>query len=158
MSLVYVNKQVKRAMGAGLGLLLGSAALPVFAEAPTLSDEAFEKSKQLYFEQCAGCHGVLRKGATGKSLEPHWKKTAADGTVTEGGTLKLGQERLEKIIAWGTEGGMNNFSDIMTEDQIRDMATYIMMDAPKPPEMSLAQMKETRWVHLIHFPRIKYQV
>ena len=31
--------------------------------------------------------------------------------------MKLGQERLEKIIAYGTEGGMNNFSDIMTEQE-----------------------------------------
>ena len=126
-------------MSACLALLLGSTAVPAFAQDPTLSTEAFESSKQLYFERCAGCHGVLRKGATGKNLEPHWKKTAKDGTTTEGGTLKLGQERLEKIISFGTEGGMNNFSDIMTEQEIKDMATYIMMDPPKPPEMSLAQ-------------------
>lgn len=136
------------ALAAGLALLLGSVAAPAFAEGPTLSEEAFESSKQLYFEQCAGCHGVLRVGATGKNLEPHWKKTAADGTVTEGGTLKLGQERLEKIIAYGTEGGMNNFDGILTQQQISDLATYIMMEPPKPPEMSLAQMKATRKVYV----------
>ena len=43
---------------------------PGFAEEPTLSPEDFERAKQLYFERCAGCHGVLRKGATGKSLLP----------------------------------------------------------------------------------------
>ena len=134
MSLGISYNKPGRAFGVGLAMLLGSVAAPTFAEEPTLSEEAFESSKQLYFEQCAGCHGVLRKGATGKNLEPHWKKTAADGTVTEGGTLKLGQERLEKIIAWGTEGGMNNFSDVMTEEEIADMATYIMMEPPKPPE------------------------
>ena len=32
----------------------------------------------------------------------------------------------------------------MTEQEIKDMATYIQMDPPKPPEMSLAMMKETR--------------
>ena len=98
---------------------------PALAEGPTLSEEAFESSKQLYFERCAGCHGVLRKGATGKNLEPKWKKTAADGTVTEGGTLQLGQERLEKIISWGTEGGMNNFSDIMTEQENAQLKAQI---------------------------------
>jgi nitrite reductase (NO-forming)/hydroxylamine reductase len=25
---------------------------------------------KFYFERCAGCHGVLRKGATGKPLTP----------------------------------------------------------------------------------------
>ncbi len=148
MSLGITYKKTSWKLGLGLSILLGSTAAPALAQEPTLSDEAFESSKQLYFEQCAGCHGVLRVGATGKNLEPHWKKTAADGTVTEGGTLTLGQERLEKIITWGTEGGMNNFSDIMTEQQIKDMATYIMMDPPKPPEMSLAQMKETRKVYV----------
>jgi nitrite reductase (NO-forming)/hydroxylamine reductase len=34
---------------------------------------------KIYFERCAGCHGVLRKGATGKNLEPHWTKTDKDG-------------------------------------------------------------------------------
>ncbi|HNM56694.1 MAG TPA: nitrite reductase, partial [Thauera aminoaromatica] len=35
-------------------------------EAPKLTAEEMEKGKQIYFERCAGCHGVLRKGATGK--------------------------------------------------------------------------------------------
>ena len=78
MSLGITYKKSGRAFGAGLAMLLGSVAAPAFAEGPTLSEEAFEASKQLYFEQCAGCHGVLRKGATGKGLEPYWKKTAAD--------------------------------------------------------------------------------
>ena len=99
MSLGITYKKTSWKLGLGLSILLGSTAAPTMAQEPALSDEAFESSKQLYFEQCAGCHGVLRVGATGKNLEPHWKKTAADGTVTEGGTLKLGQERLEKIIS-----------------------------------------------------------
>jgi nitrite reductase (NO-forming)/hydroxylamine reductase len=148
MSSGITKKTVRKTVGAGLALMLGGITLPAFAQEPTLSAEAFEASKQLYFEQCAGCHGVLRKGATGKNLEPYWSKTAADGTKTEGGTLALGQERLEKIISFGTEGGMNNFSDIMTEDEIRDMATYIMMEPPVPPEMSLAQMEATRKIYV----------
>ncbi len=101
------------------------------ADEPTLSEEAFEESKKLYFQRCAGCHGVLRKGATGKSLEPKE-------------TRKLGQKRLEKIIAIGTEGGMNNFDDLFNEEQIKNLATYIQMDVPPPAEMTLAEMKE-RW-------------
>ena len=38
--------------------------------APALTEEEFAKAKQIYFERCAGCHGVLRKGATGKPLTP----------------------------------------------------------------------------------------
>lgn len=106
-----------------------------FAEEPKLSPEAFEASKTLYFQRCAGCHGVLRKGATGKSLLPKE-------------TRKLGQKRLEKIIAIGTEGGMNNFDDIFTKDQIRDIATYIQLEPPVPPEMTLADMKKRTKVYV----------
>ena len=126
--------------GAVLGLALGSALVAgavstASAQEPKLSEEAFEHSKTLYFQRCAGCHGALRKGATGKNLEPK-------------NTRKLGQERLEKIITLGTEGGMNNFDDFFTKEEIRDMATYIMMDPPQAPEMSLAQMKERWKVHI----------
>jgi len=38
--------------------------------APDLTDDEFEQSKKIFFERCAGCHGVLRKGATGKALTP----------------------------------------------------------------------------------------
>lgn len=149
MSLAKQRITASRLFGAGITALMTSAAFPAFAqETPTLSPEAFDATKQVYFEQCAGCHGVLRKGATGKNLEPHWKKTAADGTETTGGTLTLGQERLEKIIAYGTEGGMNSYESILTPEEISNLATYIQMDAPKPPEMSLAQMKATRKVYV----------
>lgn len=102
---------------------------------PTLSKEKFESSKALYFQRCAGCHGAFRKGATGKSLEPEK-------------TRKKGQKRLEKIIALGTEKGMNNFDDIFTKEEIKDLATFIQMEPPVPAEMSLSLMKE-RWnVHV----------
>jgi nitrite reductase (NO-forming)/hydroxylamine reductase len=39
-------------------------------KAPPMSAAEFERGKQIYFERCAGCHGVLRKGATGKPLTP----------------------------------------------------------------------------------------
>ena len=127
-----------------VGTALAGVSMTAQAAGPTLSEADFEASKNLYFQRCAGCHGTLRKGATGKSLEPVTKKKMKDGTVKVGGTLKLGQKRLEKIIRFGTEGGMNNFDDIMTDKEIKNMATYIQMEAPIPPEMSLALMKE-RW-------------
>jgi len=118
-----------------MGLVLGGISASASAEDPKLSPEQFEAGKTIYFQHCAGCHGTLRKGATGKSLLP------AD-------TKKLGQERLEKILTFGTEGGMNNFNEILTPEEIKLMATYIQMDAPIPPEMSLAQMKEKTKVYV----------
>ena len=137
-SLNTPNKRGERAMkktkvglsvlGLTAGLFASSFAMNTNAAEPTLSEAEFEQAKTLYFQRCAGCHGVLRKGATGKNLEPK-------------ATKKLGQKRLEQIIAFGTEGGMNNFDDIFSKEQIKMVSTYIQMDAPVPPEMSLAQMK-----------------
>ena len=47
--------------------------------APELTDEEFTWAKQTYFERCAGCHGTLRKGATGPALTPDL--TLPKGTV-----------------------------------------------------------------------------
>jgi nitrite reductase (NO-forming)/hydroxylamine reductase len=133
MGIIYMNKTKFgiSALGMAVGLAVSGISMNASAAEPTLSEADFEKSKTIYFQRCAGCHGTLRKGATGKNLEPK-------------NTKKLGQERLEKIITFGTEGGMNNFDDIMSKDEIKMMATYIQMEAPIPPEMDLALMKE-RW-------------
>jgi nitrite reductase (NO-forming)/hydroxylamine reductase len=111
------------------------APAPAAAAAPTLSAADKAEAGKLYFERCAGCHGMLRKGATGKNLEP-------------ANTAKLGQGRLEKIISYGTEGGMVNFDDILTKQQIVNMATYLQMPAEAPPEWSLADIKGS-WKLLI---------
>ncbi|MCX7897640.1 MAG: nitrite reductase [Rhodocyclaceae bacterium] len=126
-------------------LALAAISAPALAQegAPQLTAEEKEKAKKIYFERCAGCHGVLRKGATGKNLEPHWTKKLPDGTVQEGGTLKLGTNRLEKIIALGTEGGMVNFDDILTKEEINLMARYIQTTPDVPPEFSLKDMMAT---------------
>ena len=107
-------------MGLAVGLSFAAGVGPAAAaDVPTLTKEQFEQAKTMYFQRCAGCHGVLRKGATGKSLLPEE-------------TQKLGQKRLEKIITWGTEGGMNNFDDLFSKEEISMLATYIQMDVPPP--------------------------
>ena len=117
-------------LGVAVGFALSGLAVNVSAaDAPTMSEADFENSKTIYFQRCAGCHGTLRKGATGKNLLPE-------------NTKKLGQERLEKIITFGTEGGMNNFDHEMSKEEIALMAQYIQLEPPIPPEMSLALMKE----------------
>lgn len=131
-----------------LPLAMGSVWAQGASSAPKLSAEEMEQGKLIYFERCAGCHGVLRKGATGKNLEPHWTKTMPDGTKMEGGTLKLGTDRLEKIIAYGTEGGMVNYDDILTKEEINLMARYIQNEPPIPPEFSLKDMKDS-WKLLV---------
>lgn len=130
---------MKRFVLAVTGLVLALFGTAHAAE-PTLSPEAKEASKKIYFERCAGCHGVLRKGATGKNIEPVSSTKKPDGTVVEGGTLRLGQERLVKILTYGTDGGMVNYDDILTKEEIKNMATYIQMTPDVPPEWGLKDM------------------
>ncbi|WP_419619450.1 c-type cytochrome, partial [Thiolapillus sp.] len=119
------------ALSMAIGLAISGIATTAAAanQAPKMSEADFEKGKSIYFQRCAGCHGTLRKGATGKNLEPK-------------NTIKLGQKRLEKIITYGTEGGMNNFDDILSKSEISLMASYIQQTPPIPPEMPLSLMKE----------------
>ena len=129
------------AISLAIGLAATGMSMNVSAAEPTLSKADFEKAQLHYFQRCAGCHGVLRKGATGKNLEPE-------------NMLKKGQKRLEKIIALGTEGGMNNFDDLFTKDEIANLATFIQMAPPVPPEMSLEQMRghTKQYVDLKDYP------
>jgi nitrite reductase (NO-forming)/hydroxylamine reductase len=126
-----------------MAFAMGSAFAQDAAKAPEMTAAEKEQAKKIYFERCAGCHGVLRKGATGKNLEPHWSKKDKDGNVTEGGTLKLGQTRLEKIIGYGTDGGMVNFDDILTKEEIALMSKYIQNTPDVPPEYSFKDITDS---------------
>jgi len=101
-------------------------------KAPPMTMAEFEVGRKIYFERCAGCHGVLRKGATGKPLTPDL--TTAKGT-----------DYLKVFIAYGSPAGMPNWqtSGEMTEQQVDLMARYIQHEPPQPPEWGMADMKKT---------------
>ncbi len=101
-------------------------------KAPAMTQAEFDLGRKIYFERCAGCHGVLRKGATGKPLTPDI-------------TLEKGTDYLKVFIAYGSPAGMPNWqtSGEMTEKEVDLMARYIQQDPPVPPEYSLEDMKAT---------------
>ena len=101
-------------------------------KAPKMTQAEFDRARQTYFERCAGCHGVLRKGATGKPLTPDV-------------TLPKGTDYLKVFIAYGSPAGMPNWqtSGEMSEADVDMMARYIQQDPPMPPEWSMADMKKT---------------
>ncbi|QKJ35881.1 cytochrome D1 domain-containing protein [Pseudomonas rhizophila] len=105
--------------------------------APDLSQADFDAAKQIYFQRCAGCHGVLRKGATGKPLTPD---------ITQG----RGQAYLEALITYGSAAGMPNWgtSNALTKDQITVMAKFIQHTPPTPPEWGMAETLKT-WKVLV---------
>ncbi|MDH3514224.1 MAG: nitrite reductase [Gammaproteobacteria bacterium] len=100
------------------------------AEAPALNKAEFARAKQIYFERCAGCHGVLRKGATGKPLTPDI-------------TMKKGTVYLETFITYGSPAGMPNWgsSGELSHEDVDIMARYLQHEPPTPPEFGLADMK-----------------
>jgi nitrite reductase (NO-forming)/hydroxylamine reductase len=107
------------------------------AGGPILSEAEFSVATQLYFERCAGCHGVLRKGATGKALTPD--------ITTEKGT-----EYLKALITYGSPAGMPNWgtSGEMTPEQIDIMARFLQQEPPAPPEYGMPEMQGS-WKVLI---------
>jgi len=100
------------------------------AGAPDMTRAEFEHAKQIYFERCAGCHGVLRKGATGKPLTPDI-------------TQNKGTDYLKVFISYGSPAGMPNWgsSGDLTPEEVDIMARYVQHIPPTPPEFG---MKEVR--------------
>lgn len=95
-----------------------------------MTDVEFKQAQQIYFERCAGCHGVLRKGATGKPLTPDL-------------TLPKGTEYLKAFINYGSPGGMPNWgsSGLLSDTEVDLMARYLQHEPPMPPEYGMEQMK-----------------
>jgi nitrite reductase (NO-forming)/hydroxylamine reductase len=105
--------------------------------APNVTEAEFERGKQIFFERCAGCHGVLRKGATGKPLTPDL--TQAKGT-----------EYLKALIKFGSPAGMPNWgtSGQLSDADIDLMARFLQHEPPQPPEWGMPQMKNS-WKVLV---------
>jgi len=105
------------------------------AKVPQLSEKEFKQGKQLYFDRCSGCHGTLRKGATGPK-------------ITQKKMLKKSLKKLEDVIYNGTDAGMPGWGRTgeMNEAETKLMAKFIQNEAPIPPEMGLKAMRKTHKV------------
>jgi nitrite reductase (NO-forming) / hydroxylamine reductase len=109
-----------------------SLPVPPTGAGPALTSEEFDWAKQTFFERCAGCHGTLRKGATGPALTPDI-------------TLPKGTTGLAAIIFNGTNRGMPDWGKQgeLTQEQTETMAKFLQNEPPTPPELSLQQMVES---------------
>ena len=109
----------------------------VTPKAPPLTAAEFTRAKQIYFERCAGCHGVLRKGATGKPLTPDI-------------TLPRGTDYLKVFIGYGSPAGMPNWgtSGVLSDQEIDIMARFLQHEPPVPPEFGMKEMKAS-WKVLV---------
>ena len=113
------------------------AAAPADQEA-LLTDEEFEQAKAIFFDRCAGCHGVLRKGATGKNITP-------EALAERGRDLNF----ITNIITNGF-GGMPAWGQlgILSPEEVDLMARYVLSPVPEPPEWVFDDIKESWVVHV----------
>lgn len=102
------------------------------ADDPVMTQEEFQRGTTIYFERCAGCHGVLRKGATGKPL-------------TTDLTRENGYDYLHSFITYGSPAGMPNWGTAgdLSENDVDLMARYLLLEPPAPPEFGMPEMLAT---------------
>jgi nitrite reductase (NO-forming)/hydroxylamine reductase len=105
--------------------------------APDMTETEFKHAQEIYFQRCAGCHGVLRKGATGKPLTPDI-------------TQKKGTDYLKVFINQGSPAGMPSWgkSGELSQEEVDLMARFVQHEPPQPPEYGLPEIKAT-WKVLV---------
>ena len=130
--------------GAPSAISADSAVTMIGSDGPAISVEEFDEAKQIFFERCAGCHGVLRKGATGKPLTT--EVTRAKGT-----------EYLKTLITYGSPAGMPNWgtSGDLTKPQIDALARFLQHPPPAPPEFGMPEIRASWNVLVAPEDRVK---
>ncbi|MBI5893448.1 MAG: c-type cytochrome [Deltaproteobacteria bacterium] len=107
-----------------------AADAPELQPVPSISKEDFAKATGIYFNRCGGCHGSLRKGATGKPLTPDKTRTKTVAKLTD-------------IIYNGTEAGMPGWgtTGVLSKDESELLAKFIQNEPVAPPEWNMKDMK-----------------
>ncbi len=107
------------------------------SEGPPMTQVEFDLATEVYFQRCAGCHGVLRKGATGKPLTPDI-------------TREKGTDYLKALITYGSPAGMPNWgtSGELSTESIDVISRFLQHEPPSPPEWGLAEMQNS-WQLLV---------
>ena len=97
-----------------------------------LTAAEFEDTTRVYFDRCAGCHGLYRGGATGPNIDAERSK-------------EIGTDGLGAILRYGTPAGMPNFgkSGLLTEEQISNLATYLQLPPPDAPELPMVDIQSS---------------
>ncbi|MDF1645213.1 MAG: cytochrome D1 domain-containing protein [Pseudomonadales bacterium] len=126
------EKIVEAYEGAPSAIDSAAATKPITQTGVALSDADYESSKKIYFQRCAGCHGVLRKGATGKAL-------------TTDITSERGTAYLKTFITYGSAGGMPAWGEtgVLSEKEIDLLAKYLQNEPPVPPEYGMKELTES---------------
>jgi nitrite reductase (NO-forming)/hydroxylamine reductase len=105
---------------------------------PALSSAEFERANFIYFDRCSGCHGALRKGATGPN-------------ITDARMITKSFASLQETIFEGTDAGMPGWGRTgeLNREETALMAKFVQHPPPVPPELGLADMKKS---HKLYIP------
>jgi len=101
-----------------------------FTPPAILSEVEFEEARDLYFNRCAGCHGLYRTGATGPE-------------IGEERATWIGTDGLGAMLRVGTPRGMPNFgqSDILSENDITKLASFLQDPPPEAPDLPMSEIQ-----------------
>lgn len=129
-----MKKSYRTALAAFTILAAASSTTCTYAAdgAPAITADEMKQASKIYFQRCAGCHGTLRKGATGKPLTPEI-------------TIPKGTEYLKAFIGYGSPAGMPNFGSggELSEQEVDLMARYVQQTPVTPPEYGMKEMEES---------------
>jgi len=108
-----------------------------FTPQVVLSEAEFEEAKDVYFNRCAGCHGLYRTGATGPE-------------IGEERSTWIGTDGLGAMLRVGTPRGMPNFgqSNILSEDEITKLASFLQDSPPEAPALPMSEIQAS-WELLV---------
>lgn len=100
------------------------------APAVPLSDADFQRASSLYFDRCAGCHGVDRQGSAGNPLSDWQMRNRGDTHIRE-------------ILHYGTPWGMPNWGteDKLSSEEMSLLSRFLQRPAPKPPAFTQDDIK-----------------
>ena len=113
-----------------IATFVGQQTSPLVPATPVaLTETEFEETRNVYFDRCAGCHGLYRTGATGPE-------------IGEARAIEIGTDGLAAMIRHGTPGGMPNFgtADILSEDEISKLAAYLQLPPPEAPALEMPEI------------------
>jgi len=101
-----------------------------FTPPAILSEVEFEEARDLYFNRCAGCHGLYRTGATGPD-------------IGEERATWIGTDGLGAILRVGTPRGMPDFgqSNILSENDITKLASFLQDPPPEAPDLPMSEIQ-----------------
>ncbi|MCK5092206.1 MAG: c-type cytochrome, partial [Gammaproteobacteria bacterium] len=96
----------------------------------TLSEAELDATKDLYFNRCAGCHGLYRTGATGPVID-------------EARSQEIGTDGLRAMLLHGSPAGMPNFgtSGILSDTDMDNLAAFLQLPPPEAPALPMPEIQ-----------------